>query len=220
MTKTATGLDPAIYRYILDSSLREPPVLTRLREETAAMPRAQMQVAPDQGQFLGLLVRLTGARRIVEIGTFTGYSSTAMALALPADGRITCCDVSEEYTAVARRYWAEAGVAGRIELRLAPALETLDALIAGGEAGRVDMAFIDADKSNYAAYYERVLTLLRPGGLVAVDNVLWSGRPLDPSQADEDTQAIRAFNAALKEDGRVALSMLSIADGLTLAVKL
>lgn len=220
MTKTATGLDPAIYRYILDSSLREPPVLARLREETAGMPRAQMQVSPDQGQFLGLLVRLTGARRIVEIGTFTGYSSTAMALALPADGRITCCDVSEEYTAVARRYWAEAGVASRIELRLAPALETLDALIAGGETGRVDMAFIDADKSNYAAYYERVLTLLRPGGLVAVDNVLWSGRPLDPGQTDEDTQAIRAFNAALKEDRRIALSMLSIADGLTLAVKL
>jgi len=220
MTKTTTGLDPEIYRYLLESSLREPPVLAKLRAETAKMPRAQMQVAPDQGQFLALLTRLTGAKRIVEVGTFTGYSSTAMALALPKGGKLTCCDVSKEFTDVARRYWAEAGIAERIELRLGPALETLDALIAGGEAGRFDMVFIDADKSNYAGYYERALILLRPGGLVAVDNVLWSGRPLDPGQTDEDTQAIRAFNAALKDDTRIHLSMLSIADGVTLAVKL
>ena len=220
MTKTATGLDPQLYDYILETSLREPEVLTRLREETARMPRARMQVAPDQGQFLGLLVRLIGARRIVEVGTFTGYSSTAMALALPADGKLVACDVSEEFTAVARRYWTEAGVADRIELRLAPAVDTLDALIAAGGAGSFDMAFIDADKTNYANYYERCLTLLRPGGLVAVDNVLWDGAVVDPADTGEDTLAIRAFNTAMKTDSRVVQSMLSIADGLTLAVKM
>ena len=220
MTKTATGLAPDLYAYILETSLREPPVLARLREETAKMPRGRMQVAPDQGQFLGLLVRLIGAKRIVEIGTFTGYSSTSMALALPADGKLIACDISEEFTAMARRTWAEAGVAERIDLRIGPAVDSLDALIAGGGAGTFDMAFIDADKANYANYYERCLTLLRPGGLVAVDNVLWSGAVLDPAKTDEDTVAIRAFNAAMKTDDRVVQSLLSMADGLTLAVKL
>jgi predicted O-methyltransferase YrrM len=159
------------------------------------------------------------AKRIVEVGTFTGYSSLAMALAMPDDGEMVCCDVSEEYTAVARRYWAEAGVEGRITLRLAPAVETLDALISEGRAGAFDMAFIDADKENYQNYFERCLTLIRPGGLIAVDNVLWNGRVIDASDDSVDTRAIRAFNAGLKDDDRVTVSLLSVADGLTLARK-
>jgi len=219
MTKATTGLDPALYDYILKTTLREPEVLARLRQETDSHPRAGMQISPDQGQFLTLLVELLGARRIVEIGTFTGYSSLAMAMALPGDGEMICCDVSEEYTAVARRYWAEAGVEARIALRLAPAVETLDALITEGRAGAFDMAFIDADKENYQNYFERCLTLIRPGGLIAVDNVLWNGRVIDPTDDTVDTQAIRAFNAGLKDDDRVTVSLLSVADGLTLARK-
>lgn len=219
MTKATTGLDPALYDYILKTTLREPEILARLRRETDSHPRAGMQISPDQGQLLALLVELLGARRIIEVGTFTGYSSLAMALALPDDGEMVCCDVSEDYTSVARRYWAEAGVAGRITLRLAPALETLDALITEGRTGAFDMAFIDADKENYQNYFERCLSLIRPGGLIAIDNVLWNGRVIDPTDNSVDTQAIRAFNAGLKDDDRVTVSLLSVADGLTLARK-
>ncbi|HBC09537.1 MAG TPA: SAM-dependent methyltransferase [Rhodospirillaceae bacterium] len=219
MTKATTGLDPALYDYILKTTLREPEILARLRRETDSHPRAGMQISPDQGQLLALLVELLGARRVVEVGTFTGYSSLAMAMALPDDGEMVCCDVSEEYTSVARRYWAEAGVEGRVTLRLAPAVETLDALISEGRTGAFDMAFIDADKENYQNYFERCLTLIRPGGLIAVDNVLWNGRVIDPADDSVDTQAIRAFNAGLKNDDRVTISLLSVADGLTLARK-
>lgn len=219
MSKATTGLDPALYGYILKTTLREPEILARLRRETDSHPRAGMQISPDQGQLLALLVELLGARRIIEVGTFTGYSSLAMAMALPDDSEMVCCDVSEDYTSVARRYWAEAGVAGRITLRLAPALETLDALITEGRTGAFDMAFIDADKENYQNYFERCLALVRPGGLVAIDNVLWNGRVIDPSDDTVDTKAIRAFNAGLKDDDRVTVSLLSVADGLTLARK-
>jgi caffeoyl-CoA O-methyltransferase len=219
MSNRTLSLDNALYAYLLDASLREHPVLARLRAETARHPHVNMQIAPEQGQFMALLVRLMGARRCLEIGVFTGYSSLAVALALPAEGRIMACDVSEEYTAVARRYWAEAGVAERIELRLAPALETLDALLAAGAAGSYDFAFIDADKEAYAGYYERVLQLLRPGGLVAVDNTLWDGTVADPDDQSADTLAIRAFNESLHRDDRVDLSLVPIGDGLTLARK-
>tara|TARA_R110000868_G_scaffold111199_3_gene300397 strand:+ start:149 stop:811 length:663 start_codon:yes stop_codon:yes gene_type:complete len=219
VTKATTGLDTALYDYILQSTLREPEILARLRRETDSHPRAGMQISPDQGQLLALLVELVGARRIVEVGTFTGYSSLAMALAQPDGGEMVCCDVSEEYTSVARRYWAEAGVDNRIALRLAPAVETLDALIHEGRAEAFDMAFIDADKENYQNYFERCLTLIRPGGLIAVDNVLWHGRVIDSADDTVDTTAIRAFNAGLKDDDRVTVSLLSVADGLTLARK-
>ena len=219
MANRSLGLDERLYDYLLDASLREPEILRRLREETAGMPLAVMQIAPEQGQFMALLVELTGAKRTLELGVFTGYSSLAVALALPADGHITACDVSEEFTAVARRYWAEAGVADKIDLRLAPALETLDALLADGQAGTYDFAFIDALKTEYTDYFERVIELLRPGGLAAIDNVLWDGRVADPDDNDEDTLAIRAFNEKLLGDQRVSLSLLPLADGLTLARK-
>ena len=210
-----------LYEYLLSVSSREPDVLRRLREETAAATgdRFRMQISPEQGQFMQLLARLTGARRALEVGGFTGYSSLAVALAMPDDGRLVACDVSEEWTSIARRYWAEAGVAHKIDLRLAPATETLASLVEAGEAGTYDFAFIDADKGNYAAYFERVLALLRPGGLVAVDNTLWSGRVADPSADDPDTVAIRAFNEMIHRDDRVDLSMLPVGDGLTLALK-
>jgi caffeoyl-CoA O-methyltransferase len=178
-----------------------------------------MQISPEQGQFMALLARLTGARRCLEVGVFTGYSSLVTALALPVDGSIVACDVSEEWTAVARRYWREAGVAHKIELRLAPATETLDELLAQGQAGTFDFAFIDADKTNYLAYYERTLSLLRTGGLVLVDNTLWSGRVADPEVADADTVSLRHFNEVLHRDERVDLSLLPLGDGLTLARK-
>jgi predicted O-methyltransferase YrrM len=219
MSNRTISMTDDLYGYLLDASLREPAVLRRLREETAAHPQARMQISPEQGQFMQLLVRLLGARRCVEVGVFTGYSSLAVALALPAEGHILACDVSEEFTAVARRYWKEAGVAGKIELKLAPALQTLDARLEAGEAGSYDFGFIDADKANYAHYYERIFKLLRPGGVVAVDNVLWSGRVLDKADKSEDTAAIRAFNRALHEDGRIDISMLPMGDGLTLARK-
>ena len=190
-----------------------------LREATRNMPHSGMQIGPEQGQFMAFLVRLLGARRTIEVGVFTGYSALSIALALPADGRMVACDVNEEWTAMARKYWAKANVADRIDLHLAPALQTLDKLITAGEAGRYDFAFIDADKSNYLGYYERCLVLLRKGGLMAVDNTLWSGAVADPSNSDRDTVAIRAFNDAVHADQRVELSMLSIGDGLTLAMK-
>ncbi|HRK96344.1 MAG TPA: class I SAM-dependent methyltransferase [Rhodospirillales bacterium] len=220
MSNRTIGLSDALYDYLLAVSLREPEILAELRRETMAMAQRSMQIAPEQGQFMALLVRLIGARRILEVGTFTGYSALAMALALPADGRILALDVSEEWTRVARRYWQRAGVAGRIDLRLGPALQTLEGLIGAGEGGSFDFAFIDADKENYAGYYERALTLVRPGGLVAVDNTLWGGSVVDPDKADADTLAIRAFNAALHGDDRVELSLVPIGDGLTLARKI
>jgi len=217
MTSKSIGLPDAVHEYVLRYGVREPAILGRLREETAAHPRAQMQIAPEQGAVLRLLVELLDARRCLEIGTFTGYSSLAVALALPDDGRITCCDVSEEYTAVARRYWAEAGVEHKVDLRIAPAVETLDGLLADGQAGTYDLAFIDADKAGYPAYWERCLELVRPGGLIALDNVLWSGAVADPSVTDEDTETLRRVNAAVLGDERVTPVMLAIADGMTLA---
>jgi caffeoyl-CoA O-methyltransferase len=220
MSNRTISMTDGLYDYLLRVSLRETPLLARLRQETAAHSRAQMQISPEQGQFMQLLVQLLGARRCIEVGVFTGYSSLAVALALPADGYILACDVSEEFTAVARRYWQEAGIAGKIDLKLAPALDTLDARLKAGEQGRYDFAFIDADKVNYLNYYERILQLLRPGGLVAVDNVLWSGAVIDPKDMSEDTAAIRRFNEVLYADKRVELSLLPLGDGLTLARKL
>lgn len=219
MSNRTVTLDDRLYDYLLDVSLREPDILRRLREETARLPNANMQIAPEQGQFMALLARLIGARRVLEVGTFTGYSSLVVALALPPDGRLVACDVSEEWTAIARAYWDEAGVGEVIDLRLGAAVETLDALIDDGEAGTFDMAFIDADKENYDAYYERVLTLLRPGGLVMVDNVLWHGDVADPDNTNDSTKAIRALNRKLHGDSRVSISLVPIGDGLTLAVK-
>jgi len=208
-----------IYRYILDVSLREPLILAELRRRTADHPRMTMQISPEQGQLMALLVRLSGARRCLEIGVFTGYSSLAVALALPDDGRVVACDVSEEYTRMARDFWSRAGVEDKIQLHLAPALETLDDLLAQGQAGAFDFAFIDADKGNYLAYYERSLELLRPGGLIAVDNTLWSGRLVAPAADDADSIALDAFNRQLHGDERVDLSLVPIGDGLTLVRK-
>jgi len=213
------SIDDRLYDYLIAHSLRDLPVLAELRAETAKLPQAGMQTAAEQGQFLGLLIELTGAKRTIEVGTFTGYSALAVALALPPKGRVVACDVNAEFTAIARRYWAKAGVAQKIDLRLAPAKETLDKLLAAGEAGRFDFAFIDADKENYLAYYERCLELLRPGGLMAIDNVLWGGAVADPATDDKDTRAIRALNDKLKGDRRVTLSMVPIGDGLSLARK-
>ena len=216
MSSRTLSLDDRLYDYLLQKSLREPAALAALRAETASHPWVNMQIAPEQGQFMQLLVRLMGARRTVEVGVFTGYSSLAVALALPADGHVLACDISEEYTATARRYWQLAGVAHKIELVIAPALATLDARLAAGEAGKYDFAFIDADKGGYHAYYERLLGLVRPGGLIAVDNTLWNGAVADPGDRSADTLAIRAFNDRLLADERVDLSLVPIGDGLTL----
>lgn len=210
-------LPSAVRDYVDRLGVREHPALARLREANRSHPRGSMQVDADEGALLGMLVRILGARNVLEVGTFTGYSSTAMALALPPGGRLLCCDISEEFTAVARRVWAEAGVDDRIELRLAPAVETMDALLADGGEGTFDFAFIDADKAGYDAYYERALRLVRSGGVIAIDNVLWSGRVADPSVDDEDTAAIRALNAKVAADERVDHVLLPIRDGLTLA---
>ena len=208
-----------LYDYIFDHSVRENDLLRSLREETAKDEMARMQIAPEQGQFMALLVKLLGARKIVEVGTFTGYSSLAMAEVIPDDGCIVCCDISEEWTAVARRYWDAAGLSHKMDLRLAPASETLQTLRAEQGDGSFDAAFIDADKENYDTYYEQCLALLRPGGLIMIDNVLWGGRVIDEQVQDEDTVAIRAINRKLKSDDRVDLSMIPVADGLTLARK-
>lgn len=219
MGKKNIGLTDEVYRYLLSVSVKEADILAKLRQETAKQPMAVMQISPDQGQLMGLLVQLLGAKKTLEVGVFTGYSSLVVALALPADGKIVACDIDESYTAIARRYWQAAGVADKIELHIAPALETLARLITEGEAGSFDFAFIDADKINYPHYYERALELLRPGGLIAIDNVLWSGRVADPEDADKRTVAIREFNQKLYQDRRVKISMLPVADGLTLAMK-
>ncbi len=209
----------AISDYLLSVSLREPPILQKLREETANHPKVQFQISPEQGQFMALIMQLMGARRTIEVGVFTGYSSLAVALALPREGQIIACDINEEFTSVARRYWKEAGVDHMIDLRLKPAIETLNELLAQGERGRFDFVFIDADKTNYENYYERSLDLLRPGGVIMVNNVLWSGRVLDDSDQTPDTNALRAFNKKLHADSRVTLSMLPLGDGVTLALK-
>lgn len=219
MTTRTLNLDDRLYAYLLANSLREPPVLARLREETATMPMANMQIGPEQGQFMRLLIELIGARRTLEVGTFTGYSALSVALALPPDGQLIACDISEEFTAVGRPYWAEAGVADKIDLRLGPAVETLDGLIAQGESGTFDFIFIDADKENYDAYYERGLTLIRTGGLIAVDNVLWNGAVADALRQEPETQSIRALNHKILDDERVSISLVPIGDGLMLARK-
>ena len=219
MSSRTIPMTDRLYDYLLKVSLREPPLLAALRAETAKLPMAGMQISPEQGQFMALLAELIGARRAIEVGTFTGYSALCVAQALPADGKLIACDISEEFTSVARRYWAKSGIADRIELRLAPALDTLKSLLAGGGAGSIDFAFIDADKTQYDAYYEAILKLLRPGGLVTIDNVLWSGAVADGRKRDADTVALRALNEKLKTDKRITLSMLPIGDGLTLARK-
>jgi caffeoyl-CoA O-methyltransferase len=221
MSRRTLTLDDRLYQYLLDVSLREHPQLAALREATREHPRANMQISPEQGQFMQLLVKMLGARRTVEIGVFTGYSALAVALALPEDGRVLACDISDEFTRIGRPYWQRAGVAHKIELVLEPALHTLDARLATGEAGRYDFAFIDADKASYDDYYERCLRLLRAGGLIAIDNVLWSGRVADriDATADPDTAALQWLNTKLNRDERIDLSLLPIGDGLTLARK-
>ncbi len=208
----------SLMTYLSRMGAREVPAQTRCREETARMPNAMMQIAPEQGAFLQVLVKLTSAKRYVEIGTFTGYSALSVALAMPADGKLVALDVSKEYTDKAKAYWKEAGVDGKIDLRLGSGLDALDKMIANGE-GPIDLAFIDADKSNYDGYYERVLKLLRPGGLVALDNMLWSGAVADPSVTDKDTSALRALNAKIHADARVDMALATVGDGVMLAVK-
>lgn len=219
MSRRTLNLDEALYDYVLGHSLREHPAQVALRAMTSKHRHAGMQVSPEQGQFMALLVRLIGARRTIEIGVFTGYSALTVALALPVDGRVLACDISDEYTRIGRPYWDAAGVAHKIDLRLAPALETLDGELAEDGRARYDFAFIDADKTRYDDYYERCLELLRPGGLIAIDNVLWSGSVARPAQ-DTDTAALQALNRKLHHDDRIDLALLPIGDGLTLARKL
>jgi predicted O-methyltransferase YrrM len=217
MSSRTIELNDQLYSYLLASSLRESESQAELRKLTQSHQFANMQIAPEQGQFMAMLVKLTGARRILEIGTFTGYSALSMALALPEDGSITCCDISEEWTGIARRFWREAGIESRIDLRIAPALDTLDDLLAGSGEDSYDMAFIDADKANYAHYYERCLRLVRPNGLIMFDNTLWGGSVIDATITDDDTVALRELNSSLHTDRRIDLSMLPLGDGLTLA---
>lgn len=220
MSTRPTPIDERLWSYLCRVSLREHPLLAELRAETARLPAAECQISPEQGQFMALLVRLVSARRALEIGTFTGYSSLSVALALPGDGELVCCDMSEEWTAVARRYWERAGVAHKVDLRLGPAGATLERMVTDGERGSFDFAFVDADKRGYREYYERCLELLRPGGLVLFDNMLWEGRVADPRARDEDTEAIRDLNAFASADPRVASSLLQVGDGVLLAMKL
>src|SRR6185312_3765921 len=218
MSRRTIDLDDTLYQYLLDHSLREHPEQTALREATRKHPRRGMQISPEQGQFMSLLVKLIGARRTIEIGTFTGYSALTVALALPAGGKVLACDISDEYTSIGKPYWQRADVADKIELVIAPATKTLDARIDAGETGRYDFAFIDADKAGYDCYYERCLRLLRTGGLIAIDNTLWSGDVARPAE-DDDTRALQALNDKLHRDERIDMAMLPIGDGLTLARK-
>lgn len=218
MSLKTLSMTEGLYEYLLAHSVREPPLLVRLREVTAARSDSNMQISPEQGQFMALLVKLMGARRCIEVGTYTGYSTLAVALALPADGKVIACDINAETTTLARQFWREAGVEARIELRLQPAIKTLDELLASG-AGRFDFAFIDADKTGYLAYYEKLMELMRPGGLIAVDNTLWSGAVADAGDTSADTVALRAFNDRVYRDERVDLSLVPIGDGLTLLRK-
>jgi caffeoyl-CoA O-methyltransferase len=219
MSRQTLGLPDDLHEYLLSVSLRESDVMRRLREETAEHPRAHMQIAPEQAQFLQFLVQLIGARRTLEIGVFTGYSALAVAEVLPPNGEIVACDVSEEYTQVARRYWRDAGVNDQIDLRIAPAEETLAGLLDGGEAGTFDFTFVDADKESYDTYYEQSLKLLRPGGVIAIDNVFRGGRVTEPVPDDESVEAVRDLNEKLHTDERIDLTMLPLADGVTLAMK-
>jgi len=219
MSAKSLGLPDDLHGYLVRVGVREPEVLRRLREYTATLPEHDMQIAPEQGAFMAWLAELVEPRRCLELGTFTGYSALAVALALPPDGRILCCDVSAEWTGVALRFWAEAGVSDRIELRLGPALATLDGLLADGEAGRIDFVFVDADKSEYPAYYDRLIQLVRPGGIMLWDNVFWGGEVIRPEIDDPGVRGIRALNERLASDERVSLAMLPVADGLTLVRK-
>jgi caffeoyl-CoA O-methyltransferase len=218
MSTSTIAVTDAIRDYLLDVTVRESPLLARLREETQRLPSAGMQISPEQGRFMAFLVELLRVRRYLEVGVFTGYSSLSVALAMPADGRIVACDRSEEWTGIARRYWKEAGVEQKIELRLGNGLESLDALAASGARGSFDFVFIDADKDNYARYYDRCLDLVRTGGLIAIDNVLWGGSVARPAK-DADTAALQALNDKIHADQRVDIAMLSIGDGVTLARK-
>jgi O-methyltransferase len=217
--KNWANIDGALAGYVDSNWLRETPLKRRLRDETARMPRAGMQISAHQGQQIGLLARAIGARQAVEIGTFTGYSSLCIAEALPPDGKLWCCDVSEDWTAIARRYWKEAGLENRIELIIGPALASLDRLLDQGIAGQIDLTFIDANKSDYDGYYERCLRLVRRGGLILIDNVLWGGSVADTADRDEDTEAIRALNAKLRSDERIDLALFAAGDGMTCALK-
>lgn len=219
MSNVSMGLPPDMQDYLLRHGVREPEILARLRDETARLPEHNMQIAPEQGALLALLVELIGAKRCIEIGTFTGYSSLVVALAMPPDGTIVCCDISDEWTSVARRYWAQAGVADRVDLRLGPALDTMDELLANGGEGTFDFAFIDASKREYPDYHERIVRLLRSGGLAAYDNVFWDGGVIDESLQDDDVGGVRRLNERLAADERVSIAMLPIADGVTLARK-
>lgn len=220
MSRRTLNLDDTLYQYVLDHSVREHPAQAALREVTRTHPYAMMQISPEQGQFMALLIKLLGARRTIEVGVFTGYSALTVALALPADGKVLACDINDEFTRVGKPYWEQAGVAGKIDLKLAPAVQTLDARLAVGEAGQYDFAFIDADKSSYDAYYERCLQLLRTGGLIAIDNTLWSGKVAVPAlPEDADTAALQKLNAKIHKDERVDMALLPIGDGLTLARK-
>ena len=219
MTTRTLSVTPDIHRYLVEHSVHEHPLLSKLREVTSSMPNAQMQIGPEQGQFMALLARLLGARRCIEVGVFTGYSSLAVALALPEEGRIVACDVSEEWTSIARSFWREAGVEHKIQLKLQPAVKTLEELLAAGGANSYDFAFIDADKPAYGTYYELLMKLVRPGGLITVDNTLWSGDVANPAKNDANTVALREFNDRLYRDDRIDLSLLPIGDGLTLARK-
>jgi predicted O-methyltransferase YrrM len=219
MTNRTLELDDNLYRYLVDHSVRETDTMKNLRDLTSQDEMARMQIGPEQAQFMALLAELSGAKRIIEIGTYTGYSALAMAMALPQDGQLICCDISEEWTSVGKPFWEEAGVASRIDLRLAPALETLDKLLDDNQHGSFDMAFIDADKTSYIDYYERCLPLLRTGGLILFDNTLWDGQVADKEVNDEDTVALRRLNKILHQDERISISLVPIGDGLTLALK-
>ena len=220
MSNQSICLSDRLYQYLIANSVREADILTKLREETAQHPLVNMQVSPEQGQLMGLLVQSIGAKKCLEVGVFTGYSSLVVALNLPDDGRLIACDISDEFTSIARRYWQEAGVSEKISLHIAPALETLDLLLANGESDTFDFAFIDADKNNYAAYYDRCFKLVRQGGLILVDNVLWYGRVADPAMnTDTRTQAIKQINQQIYHDDLVQISLIPIGDGLTIARK-
>lgn len=219
MSQKSLGLEPSLYDYLLAANPPEPDILRQLREETARLPQAMMQITPEQGSFMALLANLIQARHVLEIGVFTGYSSLAVLLAMPETGRLTACDISDEWTAIAQRYWHKAGMDGKAELRLGPALATLDILLEEDRADTFDMAFIDADKENYVEYYERSLHLVRPGGLILIDNLLWGGKVADPSVQDKDTCSIRELNQLLRTDERILFSLLPIADGLGIAVR-
>jgi caffeoyl-CoA O-methyltransferase len=218
MSRRTINLDDTLYDYLLEHSLREHPEQTALREATRTHPHGGMQISPEQGQFMQLLVKLIGARHTIEVGTFTGYSALTVALALPPDGKVLACDISDEYTSIGKPYWQRAGVADKIELVIAPATQTLDARLASGEAGHYDFAFIDADKPGYDSYYERCPQLVRAGGLIAFDNTLWGGDVARPAR-DDDTRALQALNDKLHRDERIDMAMLPIGDGLTLARK-